>query len=63
MHDLEKTKRSLEVQLEEQKQQIEELEDELQLAADAKMRLEVWDRDLYERGDNTAIMWEALFVW
>ena len=41
MHDLEKTKRSLEVQLEEQKQQIEELEDELQLAADAKMRLEV----------------------
>jgi myosin protein heavy chain len=41
MHDLEKTKRSLEAQLEEQKQHIEELEDELQLAEDAKMRLEV----------------------
>ena len=41
MHDLEKTKRALEAQLDEQKQHIEELEDELQLAEDAKMRLEV----------------------
>lgn len=41
MHDLEKTKRALEAQLDEQRQHIEELEDELQLAEDAKLRLEV----------------------
>ena len=41
MHDLEKTKRLLEAQLEEQKTNLEELEDELQLAEDAKLRLEV----------------------
>lgn len=34
-------KRALEAQVEEQKQQMEELEDELQAAEDAKLRLEV----------------------
>lgn len=41
MHELEKAKRSLESQLAEQKTQNEELEDELQLTEDAKLRLEV----------------------
>ena len=39
--DLEKTKRALEAELEEQKQAMEELEDELQIVSDAKLRLEV----------------------
>lgn len=34
-------KRALEATVEEQKQQLEELEDELQLSEDAKMRIEV----------------------
>ena len=38
---MEKAKRALESQLAEQKTQIEELEDELQLTEDAKLRLEV----------------------
>lgn len=41
MHDLEKAKRSLEAMVEEMRTQIEELEDELQVAEDAKLRLEV----------------------
>jgi myosin protein heavy chain len=41
VHDLEKAKRALETQLEEQRVQIEEMEDELQAAEDAKLRLEV----------------------
>jgi len=39
--DLEKAKRMLEAELEEQKQAMEELEDELQIVSDAKLRLEV----------------------
>jgi myosin protein heavy chain len=38
---LEKAKRALEAQVEQQKTQIEELEDELQAMEDAKLRLEV----------------------
>lgn len=41
VHDLEKAKRALEAMLEEQKQKIEELEDDLQTTEDAKLRLEV----------------------
>lgn len=41
VHELEKTKRALESELQLQKTQIEELEDELQLTEDAKLRLEV----------------------
>ena len=39
--DLEKTRRTLEAELEEQRQAMEELEDELQIVSDAKLRLEV----------------------
>jgi len=38
---LEKAKRALEAQVEQQKTQIEELEDELQVMEDSKLRLEV----------------------
>ena len=41
VHDLEKSRRSLESQVEEQRTQMEELEDELQATEDAKLRLEV----------------------
>ena len=41
VHDLEKSKRSLEATVAEQRQQIEDLEDELQTAEDVKLRLEV----------------------
>ena len=41
VHDLEKSKRNLEGTVEEQRVQIEELEDELQAIEDAKLRLEV----------------------
>lgn len=41
VHELEKAKRALETQLAEAKTQNEELEDELQLCEDAKLRLEV----------------------
>jgi len=41
VHELEKAKRALEIMLTEQKAQNEELEDELQLTEDAKLRLEV----------------------
>lgn len=41
VHELERAKRVLESQLAEQKSQNEELEDELQMTEDAKLRLEV----------------------
>jgi len=41
VHELEKAKRALESTVEEQKTQIEELEDQLQIMEDAKLRLEV----------------------
>lgn len=41
VHDLEKAKRALEGQVEEQRVQIEEMEDEIMAAEDAKLRLEV----------------------
>lgn len=41
MHELERAKRALENQVETQKTHIEELEDELQVTEDAKLRLEV----------------------
>lgn len=41
VHELEKSKRALESQVDEQRMQIEELEDELQATEDAKLRLEV----------------------
>lgn len=41
VHDLEKAKRSLEAMVEEMRTQVEEVEDELQVAEDAKLRLEV----------------------
>ncbi|MEQ2194596.1 hypothetical protein XENOCAPTIV_000303 [Xenoophorus captivus] len=41
VHDLEKTKRGLEAFVDEMRMQMEELEDELQVAEDAKLRLEV----------------------
>lgn len=61
VHDLEKAKRSLESQVAEQRAHIEELEDELQIAEDAKLRLEVnmqalrtqHDRDLQTRDQQS----------
>lgn len=61
VHDLEKAKRSLESQVAEQKTHIEELEDELQMSEDAKLRLEVNmqalkaqnDRDLQARDQQS----------
>lgn len=41
VHELAKAKKALEMQLEEQKQLLEETEDELQVVEDAKLRLEV----------------------
>lgn len=41
VHELEKAKRALESTVEEQKTQMEELEDQLQIMEDAKLRLEV----------------------
>lgn len=60
VHDLEKSKRAMEQQLEEMKIQLEELEDELQLTEDAKLRLEVnlqamktqFERDLQARDEQ-----------
>ena len=40
VHSLAKAKHSLEAQLEEQKQLLEEVEDELQVCEDARLRLE-----------------------
>lgn len=61
VHDLEKAKRSLESQVGEQRTHIEELEDELQMAEDAKLRLEVnmqalksqYERDLQTRDQQS----------
>jgi len=41
VHELEKAKRALESTVDEQKTQMEELEDQLQIMEDAKLRLEV----------------------
>lgn len=41
VHDLEKAKRGMEAIVEEMRTQMDELEDELQVAEDAKLRLEV----------------------
>lgn len=41
MHELERTKRQLEDALGQQKAQVEELEDALQIAEDARLRLDV----------------------
>lgn len=41
VHDLERAKRGLEAIVEEMRMQMDELEDELQVAEDAKLRLEV----------------------
>ena len=41
VHSLAKAKQGLEAQLEEQKQLLEEVEDELQVCEDARLRLEV----------------------
>lgn len=41
VHDLDKAKRGLEAMVEEMRTQLEEVEDELQVAEDAKLRLEV----------------------
>lgn len=57
---MEKSKRTLEQQVEEMKTQLEELEDELQAAEDAKLRLEVnmqalkgqFERDLQARDEQ-----------
>lgn len=61
MHELEKSKRALEQQVEEMKTQLEELEDELQATEDAKLRLEVnlqamkaqFERDLQGRDEQS----------
>lgn len=60
VHELERSKRAMEQQLEEIKTQLEELEDELQATEDAKLRLEVnmqamkaqFDRDLQARDEQ-----------
>lgn len=60
VHELEKSKRALEQQVEEMRTQLEELEDELQGTEDAKLRLEVnmqamkaqFDRDLQARDEQ-----------
>lgn len=61
VHELEKSKRALEQQVEEMKTQLEELEDELQATEDAKLRLEVnlqamkaqFERDLQGRDEQS----------
>ena len=60
MHELERAKKALENQVEAQRTQIEELEDELQVTEDAKLRLEVnmqalkaqIDRDLQNKEEQ-----------
>lgn len=60
VHELEKSKRALETQMEEMRTQLEELEDELQATEDAKLRLEVnmqalkgqFERDLQARDEQ-----------
>lgn len=68
VHELEKSKRLLEAQLDEKKQQIEELEDELQITEDAKLRMEVnmqaaktqFDRELSARDEQNEEKRKAL---
>jgi len=60
VHELERAKKALENQVEAQRTQIEELEDELQVTEDAKLRLEVnmqalkaqIDRDLQNKEEQ-----------
>ena len=60
VHELEKAKRALESQVDEQRTQIEELEDELQATEDAKLRLEVnmqalkaqYDREIQNKDEQ-----------
>lgn len=60
VHELEKSKRMLEQQVEEMRTQLEELEDELQATEDGKLRLEVnmqamkaqFDRDVQARDEQ-----------
>ena len=52
MHELDKAKRALDATVAEQRVQIEELEDELQAAEDAKLRLEVNMNALREKYKN-----------
>ena len=60
VHELEKAKRSLEAQLLELKQTIEELEDEVQITEDARLRMEVnlnsakanYERELASRDEQ-----------
>ncbi len=60
VHELERAKRGMDQQLAEMKTQLEELEDELQLTEDAKLRLEVnmqamkaqFERDLQSRDEQ-----------
>lgn len=60
VHELERSKRAMDQQLEEMRVQLEELEDELQATEDAKLRLEVnmqamkaqFDRDLQARDEQ-----------
>ncbi|KAK7113791.1 hypothetical protein V1264_013012 [Littorina saxatilis] len=52
VHELDKARRALEATVGEQKMQIEELEDELQAAEDAKLRLEVNMNALKEKYKN-----------
>lgn len=60
VHELEKARRQLESQLAEYKAQVEELEDELQVSEDARLRLEVnmqaakaqLDRDLQAKDEQ-----------
>jgi len=76
VHELERAKRALENQVEAQRTQIEELEDELQVTEDAKLRLEVnmqalkaqIDRDLQskeEQGEEgkRALLRQVLFIF
>ena len=76
VHELERAKRALENQVEAQRTQIEELEDELQVTEDAKLRLEVnmqalkaqIERDLQskeEQGEEgkRALLRQVLFIF
>ncbi|KAJ7392035.1 Myosin-10 [Desmophyllum pertusum] len=68
VNELEKAKRLLEAQLEEKRQQIEELEDEVQITEDAKLRMEVnmqaaktqFDRELAARDEQNEEKRKAL---
>ncbi|CAP23200.2 Protein CBR-NMY-1 [Caenorhabditis briggsae] len=52
VHELEKAKRSLEAELADMRAQMEELEDNLQMAEDARLRLEVTNQALKSESDR-----------